>query len=151
MFKMKRNPRKLRWTKSFRRAAGKELPLDPTLLAFTPTMRRNVPVKYNRETVAKTLHAMQRVEEVKARREEVAAKKKAKESREKARLEDARVVVEGEHLLPKVLDGEKAIVEGERLGESMVVGVERERGKEKRRARQRLLVGGGVEEEMDVD
>ncbi|KAI7107013.1 hypothetical protein KC352_g36804, partial [Hortaea werneckii] len=39
-FKMKRNPRKLAWTKSFRRAHGKEMTVDSTLQF---AQRRNVP------------------------------------------------------------------------------------------------------------
>ncbi|RMY53055.1 hypothetical protein D0863_14070 [Hortaea werneckii] len=65
-FKMKRNPRKLAWTKSFRRAHGKEMTVDSTLQF---AQRRNVPVRYNRELVATTLQAMQRVGEIRARRE----------------------------------------------------------------------------------
>ena len=43
---MKRNPRKIKWTKAFRKASGKELTVDPCL-EFEK--RRNVPVKYSRE------------------------------------------------------------------------------------------------------
>merc|ERR1712093_615680 len=57
-FKMKRNPRKLKWTKAFRKSAGKEMVVDSTL---TFAARRNVPVRYNRDLVAKTLNAMERV------------------------------------------------------------------------------------------
>ncbi|TPX36021.1 hypothetical protein SmJEL517_g01778 [Synchytrium microbalum] len=67
-FKMKRNPRKVAWTKAFRRAHGKEMTIDPTL-EFEK--RRNVPVKYDRELVASTVKAMKRVAEIKARRERV--------------------------------------------------------------------------------
>ena len=65
-FKMKRNPRKVRWTKAFRKAAGKEMTVDSTL-EFEK--RRNVPVRYDRELVTATLNAMQRIQEIKARRE----------------------------------------------------------------------------------
>merc|ERR1712093_462918 len=65
-FKMKRNPRKLKWTKAFRKSAGKEMVVDSTL---TFAARRNVPVRYNRDLVAKTLNAMERVSEIRQRRE----------------------------------------------------------------------------------
>ena len=55
-FKMKRNPRKVRWTKAFRKAAGKEMTVDATL-EFEK--RRNVPVRYDRDLVTATLGAMQ--------------------------------------------------------------------------------------------
>ena len=45
-FKKKRNPRKARWTKAFRKAAGKDLAVDPS---FEFEKRRNVPVKYDRQ------------------------------------------------------------------------------------------------------
>ncbi|KAL6076329.1 ATPase-activating ribosome biosynthesis protein [Balamuthia mandrillaris] len=65
-FKMKRNPRKVRWTKAYRRAAGKEMVLDSTL-EFEK--RRNRPVKYDRDLVATTVKAMKVVQDVKDRRQ----------------------------------------------------------------------------------
>ncbi|MBW0502846.1 hypothetical protein O181_042561 [Austropuccinia psidii MF-1] len=65
-FKMKRNPRKVRWTKAFRKAAGKEMAIDSTL-EFEK--RRNVPVKYDRELVKSTIDAIDRVAAIKAKRE----------------------------------------------------------------------------------
>lgn len=67
-FKMKRNPRKLRWTKAFRKAAGKEMTIDAT---FEFEKRRNVPVRYDRELMATTVKAMRRVAEVRAKRERI--------------------------------------------------------------------------------
>ncbi len=63
---MKRNPKKLRWTKAFRRSTGRELVNDKTL-EFEK--RRNRPIKYNREVWEKTVKAIRKVEEVKAARE----------------------------------------------------------------------------------
>jgi len=57
-FKMKKNPRKTRWTKAFRKTAGKELVLDST---FEFEKKRNRPVKYDREKMAVTLRAMKKV------------------------------------------------------------------------------------------
>lgn len=65
-FGMKRNPMKLKWTKTFRKANGKELAVDSTM---DFERRRHVPVKYNRELVQDTLKIMKRVEEIKERRQ----------------------------------------------------------------------------------
>ena len=45
-FKKKKNPRKAKWTKAFRKGAGKELAIDPS---YEFEKRRNIPVKYDRE------------------------------------------------------------------------------------------------------
>lgn len=63
---MKRNPRKLRWTKAFRKAAGKELAIDTT---FAFERRRNRAVKYDRDTVAATLKAMPVIDKIRRDRE----------------------------------------------------------------------------------
>ncbi|KAG9509464.1 putative ribosome biogenesis protein RLP24, partial [Fragariocoptes setiger] len=70
-FKHKKNPRRTRWTKAFRRAAGKELVVDP---AFEFEKRRNVPVKYSRTLWQKTAEAMRRIESIRQRRIEHHAK-----------------------------------------------------------------------------
>uniref|UniRef100_A0A2K5QXK7 Probable ribosome biogenesis protein RLP24 n=1 Tax=Cebus imitator TaxID=2715852 RepID=A0A2K5QXK7_CEBIM len=65
-FKKKPNPRKVRWTKAFRKAAGKELTVDNS---FEFVTRRNEPIKYQRELWNKTIDAMKRVEEIKQKRQ----------------------------------------------------------------------------------
>jgi large subunit ribosomal protein L24e len=67
LFKAKKNPRKLKWTKAYRAAHGKEMTVD-TVLEFE--QRRNVPVRYNRTLMVKTLQAMKKVDEIKQRRQE---------------------------------------------------------------------------------
>eukprot|EP01101_Sappina_pedata_P000488 TRINITY_DN1055_c1_g1_i1.p1 TRINITY_DN1055_c1_g1~~TRINITY_DN1055_c1_g1_i1.p1 ORF type:complete len:165 (-),score=82.81 TRINITY_DN1055_c1_g1_i1:269-763(-) len=66
-FKMKRNPRKIRWTKAFRKAAGKELVMDSV---FSFEKRRNRPVKYDRELMATTIKAMKRIDNIRQKRKD---------------------------------------------------------------------------------
>lgn len=65
-FKRKKNPRTVRWTKSFRKAAGKELTVDPS---FEFEKKRNVPVKYNRELWQQTVEAMKKIATIRTKRE----------------------------------------------------------------------------------
>ncbi len=65
-FNKKRNPRKVAWTKAYRRTRGKEMAVDST---FEFEKRRNRPVKYDRDLMGKTIFAMQRVQEIKSARE----------------------------------------------------------------------------------
>lgn len=67
LFKAKRNPRKLKWTKAYRAAHGKEMTVD-SVLEFE--QRRNVPTRYNRTLMVKTIQAMKKIDEIKARRQE---------------------------------------------------------------------------------
>ncbi|KAK2163853.1 hypothetical protein LSH36_73g01008 [Paralvinella palmiformis] len=63
-FKKKRNPRKVKWTKAFRKAAGKELTVDPS---FEFEKRRHVPIKYDRQlwkNTGKELRKMADIKEV---------------------------------------------------------------------------------------
>ena len=66
-FNKKRNPRKVAWTKAYRKTRGKELSIDTT---FEFEKRRNRPIKYDRNLMGKTIQAMQRVQGIKDRREE---------------------------------------------------------------------------------
>lgn len=95
-FKQRRNPRKLKWTKAFRKAAGKELAVDSTL-AFAK--RRNVPVRYNRDLVKTTLAAMGRIEEIRQRRERAFYKNRMRGNKEKDYALDKKLVEQNPELL----------------------------------------------------
>lgn len=95
---MKRNPRKLAWTKAFRSAHGKEMPIDGTLANFA--QRRNIPVRYNRDLVQKTLQAMSRVQEIRDRRERQFYKERMKGNKARQLEADRKLVAENQHLLP---------------------------------------------------
>ncbi len=73
-FKQKRNPRKVRWTKAYRKSHGKELAKDPV---YEFEKRRNVPQRYDREHMIKTLRAMKSVDRIKTAREQRFAQKRA--------------------------------------------------------------------------
>lgn len=146
---MKRNPRKLKWTKAFRKSAGKEMVVDSTL---TFAARRNVPVRYNRDLVASTLKAMERVSEIRAKRERVFYKKRMAGNKERERQANRKLVAENEHLLPKMRASERKALEenGEEVEE---LPLEREKSKVfgKMKQRRKVLVDGGVEDEMELD
>ncbi|KAI5952077.1 RLP24 [Candida margitis] len=95
-FKQRRNPRKLRWTKAFRKAAGKELVVDSTL---TFAARRNVPVRYNRDLVATTLKGMSRIEEIRQKRERAFYKNRMKDNKERDFAADKKLVEDNPELL----------------------------------------------------
>lgn len=101
---MKRNPRKLKWTKAYRKNAGKEMVVDSTLQFAA---RRNVPVRYNRELIDKTLKAMGRISEIRTRRERMFYKKRMAGKRARELAAAKKLVSENEHLLPRLRASEK--------------------------------------------
>ncbi|KAJ2012769.1 ATPase-activating ribosome biosynthesis protein, partial [Coemansia sp. S610] len=95
-FKMKRNPRKVRWTKAFRKAAGKEMAIDST---FEFEKRRNVPVRYDRDLMSTTIKAMKRVQEIRARRERAFFKQRMSGNKERERDLDIKEIQKSIHLI----------------------------------------------------
>lgn len=162
---MHRNPRKLGWTKAFRRAHNKEMVVDSTLQFAA---RRNIPVRYDRDRVATTLKAMQRVAEIRGKRERQFYKERMKGNKEKQRAADRKLVEENQHLLPPEERDvvpehnlEKKALEAEKMDAQIDVDVEEEELEEqlvekrpksalKQKRKQRLIVGHGPES-MDVD
>ncbi|XP_059495223.1 probable ribosome biogenesis protein RLP24 [Stegostoma tigrinum] len=95
-FKKKRNPRKARWTKAFRKSAGKELTVDNS---FEFEKRRNVPVKYQRDLWSKSVVAMRRVEEIKEKRQARFIMNRLKKSKELQTKADIKEVKQNIHLI----------------------------------------------------
>ncbi|KAH6607964.1 ribosome biogenesis protein RLP24 [Trichoderma cornu-damae] len=153
---MKRNPRKLKWTKAYRRNAGKEMTVDSTLQFG---MRRNEPVRYDRDLVNKTMSAMKRISEIRARRERVFYKKRMAGKRDKELAVARKLVAENEHLLPRLRGSEKKRL-AELAAQGEDVAAEEEEllstrknqikafGGEKRRLKVR--VDGGVDEVVEA-
>lgn len=87
-FKKKKNPRKVKWTKAYRKTVGKELSIDPS---FEFEKRRHVPVKYDRQTWNKAVEAMKKVEAIKQKRQNAYIMQRLRKGRE---LENERDIKE---------------------------------------------------------
>ncbi|XP_034799465.1 probable ribosome biogenesis protein RLP24 [Pan paniscus] len=111
-FKKKCNPRKVRRTKPFQKAAGKELTVDNS---FEFDRHRNEPIKYQRELWNKTIDAMKRVEEIKQKRQAKFIMNRLKKNKELQKVQDIKEVKQSIHLIQARLAGK-----GKELEEKMV-------------------------------
>ena len=66
-FKAKRNPRKVRWTKAFRKTHGKELVTDPV---YQFEQQKDSAVRYNRDVWVDTIQGMEKLSKIRSDREE---------------------------------------------------------------------------------
>ena len=124
-------------------------------------VRRNVPTRYNRDLVATTLKAMQRVSEIRTRRERVFYKNRMAGNKERERAANRKLVAENQHLLPKEIrqmDREREM-ETRSLADEMDMTTEDKEvlsssslsNQQKIRVKRRVLINGAIEEDMDVD
>lgn len=116
--------------------------------------RRNVPVRYNRELVQKTLKAMERISEIRAKRERVFYKRRMAGKRATELANARRLVQTHSHLLPRMRGSEKRRLAQEQglaeeeireLEERNVLPAEKRHVFGKEKVRQRVRVDGGVE------
>jgi large subunit ribosomal protein L24e len=106
-FKRKRNPRKLKWTKAYRKNAGKEMTVDST---FEFEKRRNRPIRYNRETMEQTLRAMKKVSEIRHKRQDMFFKMRMRAHKGMQREQIRAEIKKGTEILaPAAADRVKAI------------------------------------------
>lgn len=139
LFKAKKNPRKLKWTKASRAARGKEMVCDP-VLDFEK--RRNEPTRYNRFTMVKTIQAMKRIDEIKEARQKRFWKKRM----DKAKAQQLRTV---EKELEKHVD----LIDDETVKAKVLENLEQKRAKEIARNNKMRKQSEEVseEEEMEVE
>ena len=130
-FKAKLNPRKLKWTKAFRRSAGKEMTVDSS---FDFERLRQRPVKYDRELMKTTVRAMERVQQIKSAREKRFWDKRMAGNKELAKEREERERREAE----------------ERMEREAKEAVELHKAREELK-KQGLLTEGEGEEEDDAD
>jgi len=65
-FKAKHNPRKMKWTRAYRKTHGKDMIVDST---FEFEKKKNEPIKYNRDLMVQTVQAIKKVNLIKERRD----------------------------------------------------------------------------------
>lgn len=139
LFKAKKNPRKLKWTKASRAARGKEMVNDP-VLDFEK--RRNEPARYNRFTMVKTIQAMKRIDEIKEARQKRFWKKRM----DRAKVQQMKTI---ERELEKHVD----LITDETVKNKILEGIETKRGEtiEKNNKNRKKEEYESEEEEMEVE
>eukprot|EP01127_Copromyxa_protea_P002070 TRINITY_DN11956_c0_g1_i1.p1 TRINITY_DN11956_c0_g1~~TRINITY_DN11956_c0_g1_i1.p1 ORF type:complete len:161 (+),score=45.44 TRINITY_DN11956_c0_g1_i1:39-521(+) len=95
-FKMKRNPRKVKWTKAFRKSHNKDMVVDSTIEL---EQKRNRPMKYNREKMETTIKAMQRIAEIREKRERQFYENRIKDKKKHEHLRALKDLEENLHLI----------------------------------------------------
>jgi large subunit ribosomal protein L24e len=95
-FKKKRNPRKVRWTKAYRHAHGKELTVDSV---FQFEKKRHVPVRYNRDLLVSTITTMKRLQEIREARKNRFWEQRVNEARERHDPAEAKEFERNLHLV----------------------------------------------------
>lgn len=96
MFHKRANPRRIRWTKEYRRTRGKELSIDTT---FDFEKRRNTPVKYDRELYAATVKAMKRINSIQFARQHSFYANRMKPALKQHKMRLQNIVKKHQHLL----------------------------------------------------
>ncbi|PHT63380.1 putative ribosome biogenesis protein RLP24, partial [Capsicum annuum] len=95
--KMKRNPRKLKWTKAYRRLHGKDMIQDST---FEFERKRNRPERYDRNVTENTLKAIKKIDKIRVDREERHIAKRMKRKKTKELREAAKELEQSIYLVP---------------------------------------------------
>ncbi|KAG6779763.1 hypothetical protein POTOM_016158 [Populus tomentosa] len=107
-FKMKRNPRKVKWTKAYRRLHGKDMTQDTT---FEFERKRNRPERYDRNLAENTLKAIKKIDKVRSDRAASHIEKRLKVRKGKERREAQKELEQSIHLVkaPQVLRQDQSL------------------------------------------
>uniref|UniRef100_A0A0E0JJH9 Large ribosomal subunit protein eL24-related N-terminal domain-containing protein n=2 Tax=Oryza TaxID=4527 RepID=A0A0E0JJH9_ORYPU len=97
-FKMKRNPRKVKWTKAYRCLHGKDMTQDST---FEFERKRNRPERYDRNVTAQTLKAIPLITKIRHERQKKHITERQKQGKTKERERDAKELEQDIQMLPK--------------------------------------------------
>ncbi|TYG52688.1 hypothetical protein ES288_D09G048600v1 [Gossypium darwinii] len=95
-FKMKRNPRKVKWTKAYRRLHGKDMTHDST---FEFERKRNRPERYDRNLAENTLKAIKKIDKIRSDRASDHIKNRLKTGKVQRQKEARKQLEQGIHLV----------------------------------------------------
>ncbi|KAL4290406.1 hypothetical protein GQ457_14G013490 [Hibiscus cannabinus] len=95
-FKMKRNPRKVKWTKAYRRLHGKDMTQDST---FEFERKRNRPERYDRNLAENTLKAIKKIDKIRSDRASDHIKNRLKTGKVQRQKEARKQLEQGIHLV----------------------------------------------------
>ncbi|KAL3641046.1 putative ribosome biogenesis protein RLP24 [Castilleja foliolosa] len=107
-FKMKRNPRKVQWTKAYRRFHGKDMTQDAT---FEFERKRNRPERYDRNVTENTLKAIKKIDKVRSDRADRHHKERMKRNKAQLLKENTVELEHGIHMIkaPSVLEANPSL------------------------------------------
>ncbi|CAM0877341.1 unnamed protein product [Alopecurus aequalis] len=97
-FKMKRNPRKVKWTKAFRHLRGKDMTQDST---FEFERKRNRPDRYNRIVTEQTLKAIPLITKIRHERQKKHITERQKPGKSMSRMTEILELEQDLQMLPK--------------------------------------------------
>ncbi|KAL3531787.1 hypothetical protein ACH5RR_005308 [Cinchona calisaya] len=105
---MKRNPRKVKWTKAYRRLHGKDMTRDST---FEFERKRNRPERYDRNLTENTLKAIKKIDKVRVDREAGHHAKRMKPKKAMKQREAAKELKQSIHMVkaPIALQQEESL------------------------------------------
>lgn len=98
-FKMKRNPRKVKWTKAYRRLRGKDMTQDST---FEFERKRNRPERYDRNVTEQTLKAIPLITKIRHERQKKHITERQKPGKSTVRKSDAKELEQDIGMIPKI-------------------------------------------------
>nr|KYP68642.1 hypothetical protein KK1_022279 [Cajanus cajan] len=116
-FKMKRNPRKVKWTKAYRRVHGKDMTQHYYIYmlfqdsTFEFERKRNRPERYDRNLAESVLKAIPKIDKIRVSREEAHHKNRMKGKKQKLQMEAVRELKQGISLVkaPSVLQKDPSL------------------------------------------
>ncbi|MCI19200.1 putative ribosome biogenesis protein RLP24-like [Trifolium medium] len=113
---MKRNPRKVKWTKAYRRVHGKDMTQDST---FEFERKRNRPERYDRNLAENVLKAIPKIDKIRVSREESHHKNRMKGKKQKEQKEAAKEIKDSIDIIkaPPVLKNEIKVVVSQQQSE----------------------------------